>query len=50
MAKFRFQDLAIWQMEENLLKNFKVSYDDNEDMLYLAKESEEEELLRLFQG
>ena len=37
-------------MEQNLMQDFKVSYDDNEDMLYLAKEGEEEEIVELAPG
>ncbi len=37
-------------MEENLMQDFKVSYDDNEDILYLAKEGEEEEIVELSPG
>jgi uncharacterized protein YuzE len=37
-------------MEENLMQDFKVSYDDNEDILYLAKEGEEEEIVELAPG
>jgi len=32
------------------MQDFKVSYDDNEDMLYLAKEGEEEEIVELAPG
>ena len=37
-------------MEENLMQDFKVLYDDNEDILYLAKEGEEEEIVELSPG
>ena len=37
-------------MEENLMQDFKVSYDDSEDILYLAKEGEEEEIIELAPG
>ncbi len=37
-------------MEEDLMQDFKVSYDDNEDILYLAKEGEEEEIFELAPG
>ena len=32
------------------MQDFKVSYDDNEDILYLAKEGEEEEIVELAPG
>jgi len=32
------------------MQDFKVSYDDNEDILYLAKEGEEEEIVELSPG
>ena len=32
------------------MQDFKVSYDDNEDILYLAKEGEEEEIVELGPG
>ena len=32
------------------MKDFKVSYDDKEDILYLAKEGEEEEVIELSPG
>ena len=32
------------------MQDFKVSYDDNEDILYLAKEGEEEEIVELTPG
>jgi len=37
-------------MEENIMKKFKVLYDDKEDILYLAKEGEEEEIIELSPG
>ena len=37
-------------MEENLMQNFKVLYDDKEDILYFAKEGEEEEVVELAPG
>ena len=37
-------------MEEDLMQDFKVSYDDSEDILYLAKEGEEEEIIELAPG
>jgi len=39
-----------WEMEENLMKDFKVSYDDKEDILYIAREGEEEEVVELSPG
>lgn len=32
------------------MKNFKVFYDDEEDILYLAKEGQEEEVIELAPG
>ena len=32
------------------MKDFKVSYDDKEDILYLAKEGEEQEVIELSPG
>ncbi len=32
------------------MKNFKVSYDDKEDILYLAREGQEEEVVELAPG
>lgn len=32
------------------MQDFKVSYDDSEDILYLAKEGEEEEIVELAPG
>ena len=32
------------------MQDFKVSYDDSEDILYLAKEGEEEEIIELAPG
>ena len=32
------------------MQDFKVSYDDNEDILYLAKEGKEEEIVELAPG
>jgi uncharacterized protein YuzE len=37
-------------MEENLMANFKVFYDEKEDILYLAKEGQEEEVVELAPG
>jgi len=34
-------------MEENLMEDFKVFYDEKEDILYLAKEGREEEVVEL---
>ena len=32
------------------MQDFKISYDDSEDILYLAKEGEEEEIVELAPG
>jgi len=37
-------------MEENIMKDFKVVYDDEEDILYIAKEGKEEEVVELSPG
>ena len=37
-------------MEESLMKNFKVLYDEKEDILYLAREGKEEEVVELAPG
>jgi uncharacterized protein YuzE len=37
-------------MEENLMENFKVFYDEEEDILYLAKEGQEKEVVELSPG
>jgi uncharacterized protein YuzE len=37
-------------MEENLMKDFRVSYDEKEDILYLAREGHEEEVVELSPG
>jgi uncharacterized protein YuzE len=37
-------------MEENIMDDFKVFYDDEEDILYLAKEGEEAEVVELYPG
>jgi uncharacterized protein YuzE len=37
-------------MEENIMKDFKVIYDDEEDILYIAKEGKEEEVVELSPG
>jgi uncharacterized protein YuzE len=34
-------------MEEALMEGFKVFYDDQEDILYLAKDGQEEEVVEL---
>jgi len=37
-------------MGENIMKDFKVIYDDKEDILYIAKEGKEEEVVELSPG
>ena len=37
-------------MGENLIKDFKIFYDEEEDILYLAKEGEEGEVVELSPG
>jgi uncharacterized protein YuzE len=37
-------------MEEDLMGDFKIFYDEVEDILYLAKEGEEEEVLEVSPG
>jgi uncharacterized protein YuzE len=37
-------------MEEGFMKDFKVFYDEKEDILYLAKEGQEEEVIELAPG
>ena len=37
-------------MEETLMEDFKVFYDEKEDILYLAKEGQEEEIVELSPG
>jgi uncharacterized protein YuzE len=37
-------------MEETLMQDFRVYYDEKEDVLYLAKEGEEEEVVELSPG
>jgi len=37
-------------MEENLMEDFKVFYDEKEDILYLAKEGQEDEVVELAPG
>jgi uncharacterized protein YuzE len=37
-------------MEENLMEGFKVFYDEEDDILYLGKEGQEEEVIELSTG
>jgi len=37
-------------MEGNLMKDFRVFYDEKEDILYLGKEGQEEEIVELAPG
>jgi len=37
-------------MEEDLMEDFKIFYDEVEDILYLAREGEEEEVLEVSPG
>jgi uncharacterized protein YuzE len=37
-------------MEENLMNDLKVYYDDKEDILYLAKAGQEQEVVELYPG
>lgn len=37
-------------MEEDIMKEFKVFYDEQEDILYLAQEGQEEEVIELAPG
>jgi uncharacterized protein YuzE len=37
-------------MEENIMDDFKVFYDEKEDVLYLAKEGEEAEVVEISPG
>jgi uncharacterized protein YuzE len=37
-------------MEEDLMGKFKVFYDEKEDVLYLAKEGQEEEVVEITPG
>jgi uncharacterized protein YuzE len=37
-------------MEEDLMEDFKIFYDEVEDILYLAREGEEEEVLEISPG
>jgi len=37
-------------MEENIMEEFKVIYDEKEDILFLAREGQEEEIVELAPG
>jgi uncharacterized protein YuzE len=37
-------------MEGNLMKDFKIHYDEEEDILYLAREGKEEEVIEISPG
>jgi uncharacterized protein YuzE len=37
-------------MEESFMKDFRVFYDEKEDILYLAKQGEEEEVMEVAPG
>lgn len=37
-------------MEENIMKDFKVFYDEDEDILYLGKEGKEAEVVEVAPG
>jgi len=37
-------------MEENLMDEFKIFYDEEEDILYLAREGKEEEVIEISPG
>jgi len=37
-------------MEENLMEDFNVFYDEKEDVLYLAKKGQEEEVVEIAPG
>jgi uncharacterized protein YuzE len=37
-------------VEENIMEDFKVFYDEEEDILYLAKEGEEKEVIEISPG
>jgi uncharacterized protein YuzE len=37
-------------MEENRVKHFKIHYDEEEDILYLAREGKEEEVIEISPG
>jgi len=37
-------------MEENIMEDFKVFYDEEEDILYLAKEGQEAEVVEIAPG
>ena len=41
---------SVGQMEENEMSEFRVSYDEKEDILYLAKEGQEEEMVEIAPG
>jgi len=41
---------SVGQMEENEMSEFRVSYDEKEDILYLAKEGQEEEIVEIAPG
>jgi len=41
---------SVRQMEENEMSEFRVSYDEKEDILYLAKEGQEEEIVEIAPG
>jgi len=37
-------------MEENIMQELKVFYDEKEDILYLARKGQEEEVIELYPG
>jgi uncharacterized protein YuzE len=37
-------------MEENMMKDFRIYYDEEEDILYIAKEGKEEEVVEISPG
>jgi len=37
-------------MEENIMQDLKVFYDEKEDILYLARKGQEEEVIELYPG
>jgi uncharacterized protein YuzE len=37
-------------MEENLMKDFKIYYDEEEDILYIVRKGEEEEVVEISPG
>lgn len=41
---------SVGQMEKNEMSEFRVSYDEKEDILYLAKEGQEEEIVEIAPG